>query len=103
MSEKNEKGISTRERIVGTARRLFAASGYEGTSIEAVLQESGISRGALYHHFENKEALFAAVLEAVEAEVAEATVVASRGIADPVEALRAGCYAFLDQAEVGRV
>jgi AcrR family transcriptional regulator len=98
MSEKVEKGISTRERIVQTARRLFTASGYEGTSTETVLQESGVSRGALYHHFENKQALFAAVLEAVEADIAKSTALAAANIEDPVEALRAGFDAFLGLA-----
>jgi AcrR family transcriptional regulator len=98
MSEKIEKGISTRERIIATARRLFAAAGYEGTSTETVLQESSVSRGALYHHFENKEALFAAVLDAVEADIATATARAAANIADPVEALRAAFDAFLGLA-----
>jgi AcrR family transcriptional regulator len=98
MSEKIEKGISTRERIVQTARRLFTASGYEGTSTETVLQESGVSRGALYHHFENKQALFAAVLEAVEADIAQTTARAAANREDPVEALRAGFDAFLGLA-----
>jgi AcrR family transcriptional regulator len=94
----SEKGISTRDRIVQTARRLFTASGFEGTSTETVLQESGVSRGALYHHFDNKEALFAAVLEAVEADIAVATARAAANIEDPVEALRAGIDAFLGLA-----
>jgi AcrR family transcriptional regulator len=98
MNRKIEQGQATRLHIVATATRLFAQVGYEGTSIEAVLAELGMSRGALYHHFDSKEALFAAVLEATEAEVAEALVRASRGIADPVEALRAGCKAWLDLA-----
>ena len=98
MGEKVDKGISTRERIVATARRLFAASGYEGTSTETVLQESGVSRGALYHHFDNKEALFAAVLEAVEVDIAAETARAAANITDPAEALRAGFDAFLQMA-----
>jgi AcrR family transcriptional regulator len=98
MSEKIEKGISTRERIVATARRLFAASGYGGTSTEALLKEAAISRGALYHHFENKEALFAAVLEAVEVDIESATARASANIDDPAEALHAAFDAFLDLA-----
>jgi AcrR family transcriptional regulator len=98
MSEKIDKGISTRDRIVRTARRLFTALGYEGTSTETVLQESGVSRGALYHHFDNKEALFAAVLEAVEVDIAVATARASANIDDPVEALSAGFDAFLGLA-----
>jgi AcrR family transcriptional regulator len=98
MREKNEKGIATRDRIIATARRLFAASGYEETSTDAVLSESGVSRGALYHHFKNKQALFESVLEAVETDVAAKTANAARGIADPVESLRAGFDAFLELA-----
>jgi AcrR family transcriptional regulator len=98
MSKKSEAGTLTRERIVATARRLFAASGYEGTSTETVLEESGVSRGALYHHFDNKEALFAAVLEAVELDIANATARASANVRDPVAALRAAFAAFLDLA-----
>jgi AcrR family transcriptional regulator len=98
MNGKIEKGASTRARIIATARRLFAASGYEGTSTETVLQESGVSRGALYHHFENKEALFAAVLEAVEIDIASATARARGNINDPVEALRAAFNTFLSLA-----
>lgn len=98
MSERIEKGASTRARIVATARRLFAASGYEGTSTEAVLQESGVSRGALYHHFENKQALFAAVLEAVEIDIADATARATANISNPSEALRVAFDTFLELA-----
>jgi AcrR family transcriptional regulator len=90
------KGQATRTRIVDAAGELFAKRGYQDTSIEAVLDKSGISRGALYHHFRDKEELFVAVLEAVEARIADATVKASRGIADPVGALLAGCNAWLD-------
>jgi AcrR family transcriptional regulator len=90
------KGQATRTRILDAAGELFAKAGYQDTSIEAVLDKSGISRGALYHHFRDKEELFVAVLEAVEARIADATVKASRGIADPVGALLAGCNAWLD-------
>ena len=93
---RSAKGQATRDRIVHVATELFAAAGYEGTSIETVLARSGVSRGALYHHCEHKEALFVAVLEAIEARIAQATVDASRGIADPVAALQAGCEAWVD-------
>jgi AcrR family transcriptional regulator len=98
MSKNIESGQATRERIIATARRLFAAEGYEGTSTESVLAKSGVSRGALYHHFHNKEALFAAVLEVVETDVASVTARASANAKDPVEALRAGFDAFLELA-----
>src|SRR6516225_6049212 len=88
MTKKLEQAASTKAKIIATARRLFASAGYEGTSTEAVLEESGVSRGALYHHFENKQALFAAVLEAVEVDITAATARARANVADPLEALR---------------
>jgi len=78
--------------------RLFARTGFAATSIEAVMAAAGASRGALYHHFDSKTQLFEAVLERVEADIAHSVVAASRGIADPVEALRAGCNAWFDLA-----
>jgi AcrR family transcriptional regulator len=99
MNKRIEKGLATRQHIVRVANDLFARLGYERSSIEAVLQESGISRGALYHHFPSKEALFEAVLEALEGEVVQRIATAARGIADPVEALRVGSAAFLRLAQ----
>jgi AcrR family transcriptional regulator len=95
---KDEKSASTRTRIIAAARRLFAASGYDGTSTESVLEATKLSRGALYHHFENKEALFTAVLEAVEEDVTARTARIPAGVTDPVEALRAAFHSFLAQA-----
>jgi AcrR family transcriptional regulator len=63
-----------------------------------VLQQTGISRGALYHHFKNKESLFEAVLEGLERELAGAAASAAAGASDPVAALRAGCASFLMEA-----
>jgi AcrR family transcriptional regulator len=103
MSKKVERGQATRLRIVATATTLFSELGYEATSIEAVLRESGVSRGALYHHFDSKDALFEAVLEAIEADLAQAAIAASRGIADPTKALRAGCDVFLDLTQTAKV
>jgi AcrR family transcriptional regulator len=103
MSKKVERGQATHLRIVASATTLFGELGYEATSIEAVLRESGVSRGALYHHFDSKDALFEAVLEAIEADLAQAAIAASRDIADPVKALRAGCDVFLDLTQTAKV
>ncbi len=100
---KPDRGTATRQRIIAVATALFTAHGYEGTSIETVLRETGLSRGALYHHFASKDQLFAAVLEAIEAEIADATVKGSRGSANPAAALRAGCGVFLDLAQTPKV
>src|SRR5262245_25530055 len=90
-----ERGKATRERLVATARELFGRDGYEATSVEAVLREAGVARGSLYHHFENKEALFDAVLDRVVAEAAAEAGKAAAQHDDPVESLRAGCGEWL--------
>jgi AcrR family transcriptional regulator len=89
------RGLATREHILAVATRLFAELGYEDTSIENVLQSAGISRGALYHHFNGKDALFEAVLEAVEADVGQRTAAAMVGATDAYTALRAGSQAWV--------
>jgi AcrR family transcriptional regulator len=92
------RGQATRLLLITTATRLFTEEGYEGTSIELVLQECGISRGALYHHFVNKEALFEAVLEEVEGHIVQQVSSAALEAPNPFEALRAGCATWLKLA-----
>jgi len=95
MDARAARGEATRKRIIAVATRLFAKSGYEAVSIELVLAKTGLSRGALYHHFGGKAVLFEAVLEAMEAAIAQDIRAASRGVADPVAALRLGCDAWI--------
>ena len=96
MPNKNvARGEATRSQLIEVATRLFAAQGYEDTSIDAVLREAGVSRGSLYHHFASKEALFEAVLVDVEAKVGERTLAATAGADGPVAALRAGCLEWI--------
>lgn len=93
------RGATTRAQLVGAARDLFGRLGYEATSIEAILQASGVARGALYHHFPSKEALFDAVLDRVVADIAAEIAGAARTAADPVKALRLGCARWLTLAQ----
>ena len=88
MNKKVEKGQATRQRLIEVATQLFASEGYEATSIEAVLQAAEISRGALYHHFDTKEALFEAVLDSIEALISVRLGEVGQDIADPIEAMR---------------
>jgi AcrR family transcriptional regulator len=98
-SNKNiERGQATREHLIAVATRLFADRGYEGTSIDAVQQGAGVSRGSLYHHFASKDALFEAVLEALEARVGNEVLAAAATAPDPVARLRAGCLAWVQLA-----
>jgi AcrR family transcriptional regulator len=99
MNTKFDKGQATRHQIIETATRLYSENGYENTSIDLVLKTCGISRGALYHHFSSKEALFAAVLEVMEAQIAEKVGAAAKHATNPLDALRAGCNAWLELAQ----
>ncbi|MBO0808584.1 MAG: TetR/AcrR family transcriptional regulator [Actinobacteria bacterium] len=98
MKRNVERGQATRAQLVDVATRLFAAHGYDGTSIQAVLAESGVSRGALYHHFPGKDALFLAALEEVGNRVAVQGAEAARDAADPVAELRAGALTWIRAA-----
>jgi AcrR family transcriptional regulator len=75
---------------------LFATRGYAGTSLEDVAVASQVTRGAVYHHFDGKQALFEAVLDAQETR-AIARITAAATADDPLEAARQALDAFLDQ------
>ena len=59
----------TRRALLDAARELFAANGFQATRTEEIVQRAGLTRGALYHHFRDKEDLFRAVYEEVSGEV----------------------------------
>jgi AcrR family transcriptional regulator len=71
--------------LIAAARRCFVDQGYEATSIEAVLARTGVSKGALYHHFSGKAELLAAVFETVSRE----TVMTAQGAASVTDSPRA--------------
>lgn len=97
MSKKAEQGDATRRRLVDTAVALFTEHGFAGTSTTAVVKAAGVTRGALYHHFADKEALFEAAHEQVQLEVAERCAAAAAAAhPGPAAGLRAGMAAYLD-------
>lgn len=89
---------ATRQRILRAAHQLFAAHGFAATSTNAVVAEAGVTRGALYHHFADKAALFRAVFLELEAQLdREAGEAALARLDDGVlPAFVAGCSACLD-------
>ena len=92
------RSATTRDALVSAARRLFGADGFADVPTDAIVAAAGVTRGALYHQFADKTALFGAVMEAVEADIARrlAKEVAAAGISDPVEALRYAMWAWLE-------
>src|SRR5436853_2540656 len=90
-----ERSAATRDALLAAGRRLFAERGYAATGREEIVAAAGVTRGALQHHFGDKQSLFRAVYEAVEQEVVDAVAKAAmRAGDDPVAQLRAGCQAY---------
>jgi AcrR family transcriptional regulator len=89
---------ATRQRLIAAARTLFAERGYPGVATEAIVQAAGVTRGALYHQFRDKAALFAAVGETIQAEIAHRITAGAQadGPSDPMTALQAGVRRFLE-------
>src|ERR1700741_3506277 len=64
-----ERTAATRALLIGAARKLFADKGFADVSTQAIVAAAGVTRGALYHQFDDKAALFAVVYEEVEREL----------------------------------
>jgi AcrR family transcriptional regulator len=65
-----ERSEATIRAIEAAARKLFTAHGFEATSVDQIAERAGVAKGAVYHHFRSKEAIFARVLESLQAELA---------------------------------
>jgi AcrR family transcriptional regulator len=103
-----DRSAATRDALLAAARGLFAVHGFAEVSNDAIVAAAGVTRGALYHQFADKTALFDAVLDAVEADIARRLTasVAAAGITDPVEAMRHVIRTWLDicaEPEIHRI
>lgn len=94
-----ERSEGTRAALVKAARELFAERGYGGVGTEEIVGRAQVTRGALYHHFDDKRDLFRAVHESMEEELVASIGAQIESVADPVELLEAGTRAFLDACE----
>ena len=92
---RSAKGDATRAALVAAARKLFVTNGYFATGTEDIVAEAAVgTRGALYHHFTDKQDLFRAVFAQVQTDLAAATVINERD--DPLDMLTAALQQFLD-------
>ncbi len=95
-SSRAVRAAGTRSELIAAARRLFAEHGFAGTSTEEIVLQAGVTRGALYYHFRNKEDLFRAVYASVQEDVLEQVSAVAMAEAEPWDGLLAGCAAYLD-------
>ncbi len=96
VNRQTARSASTRAKLIGAARALFARRGYADVATEEIVRRAGVTRGALYHQFPAKQDLFLAVYEQVEQELTE-SVGGLLGVqASPFAAMRAGIRVFLE-------
>ena len=97
--------VATRDRILQAALQVFAEKGYHRALVDDIVQASRTSKGAVYHHFPNKEALFLALVDEFSAHLAESiadAIADAHGALGKVEAaLRAGLLTFAHRRRPG--
>lgn len=101
-----ERSDATVEDLLAAARTLFATVGYAATSLDAVCERAGVTKGALYHHFAGKKQLFSAVYTREQERLAARITTAYTAAADPWEAVFEGSRAYLEASldpEVQRI
>jgi AcrR family transcriptional regulator len=92
-----ERSAATREALKAAARRLWTERGYADVGTPEIAREAGVTRGAMYHQFDDKTALFLAVISDVEQRVMEelGRAVVEAGAGTPAAALRAALEGWL--------
>ncbi len=94
-SRRERYSTATKRALLDVAEELFTEQGYAATSLDAIVAGAQVTKGALYHHFSGKQALFAAVFERVEQNANRSVQAALGDSTDPWERALAGLRAFL--------
>lgn len=95
-SRREQYSDATRAALLDSARTLFAERGFAGTALEDVATDALVTRGAVYHHFSNKRALFEAVFDQLESNAVVRARAAADEASDPWHAAMNAVDAFLD-------
>ncbi len=95
-SRRDENTEATRQALLSAGRDIFAKEGFQAAGMEAISRAARVTRGAFYHHFEDKKALFDGVVVVMQSEVADKVERAARTQPRIWDRLRAGLDAYLD-------
>jgi AcrR family transcriptional regulator len=95
-SRRAQYSATTRKALVRSATKLFAERGYAGTSLDEVVARARVTKGALYHHYDGKLALFEAVFERLETKAQTTVARRIEKIRDPWERALEGLRGYLD-------
>ena len=97
--QREAEARATREALIDAALELFTQRGYAEIGTEEIVARAKVTRGALYHHFEDKRDLFRAVFERVEDDLVERIAARMKDASDPWDLMVKGLRAFLDACE----
>jgi AcrR family transcriptional regulator len=97
-ARREEYTEATRAALLDAARTAFTARGFARTSVDDIVRSARLTKGALYHHFKDKRAVFEAVFRGIEEALVRRVVEASARHGDPWARIDAGVGAFLDAA-----
>ncbi len=90
-----ERRAGTIAAILASARREFGRRGFAATTIDDIAARGGVAKGAVYHHFKSKEAIFEQIVEAITAELAAEMPLAARGGKSMLDGIARGTLAYL--------
>lgn len=100
-----ERREATRAAILAAAQALFADRGFAATTVDAIAEAAGVAKGAVYHHFSSKEAVFEAVFESASVSLVGRVMAAAQG-RDLIDGVVAGTQEYFDacaEPALGRI
>lgn len=99
VSRRQQYSASTKRALIDVATKLFTQQGYAATSLDQIVAGARVTKGALYHHFSGKQAVFEAAFEKIETDAAARIRKSLRGSRDPWEKALIGLRAFLENVQ----
>jgi AcrR family transcriptional regulator len=101
--KRNRQVEATRAALLLAARKLFSARGYPDVSVDEIVRAARLTKGALYHHFRDKQEIFRGVVEEMQKEIRDRVSLAAAGPRTGISQLRAACHEYLDACELDEV
>lgn len=99
MATQAERRAATIAALDRAAQQLFETRGFADTTVDDIVAKAGVAKGAFYHHYESKEAVFTKVLEGIQLAVAREVAAVGSKSAGPVDRLRVGLRVYVQACE----
>ncbi len=98
LGRRERRKAETRAKLIGAAREMLARQGADATRVNEITEAADVGFGSFYNYFESKDAIVAAVMEAVTVELGEAIVAATADLADAAEVVATAHRTIIERA-----